>query len=731
MPRAIVALLAAIAAAAAAVAAGRTRRRAPRAEGDDAPSELRRDWSCGALVHKCDVRPTADGPTAPLAGRTFVAKDNIAVAGCRSRNGSPAWAATEGADAASSHAPVVAALLAAGARCVGKAHMSELALCFRGENGHMGTPPNPKFPKLIPGGSSSGSAAAVAAGLCDFSLGTDTGGSVRTPAACCGVLGFRPTHGALSADGVVPLAPSFDAVGWFARDASTLAAVGDVLLPPASTPPSPRDPKAAPLSPSPSKGGEPPSKILIAEDLFSSCTPPAMAEALLWSAKGAATRLLGGAHVAVVKVGNFLNKQCPEVRAFPKLSLSPSEWVRSQQETAPTSKEAAREGGGGGSKGPLRALCRCATTAICDEIADTAGAWFEGLPSPTKVAADEEEGGKGERGGERGVGKRGKKGSTAHQGCVSALQRHWLVTASAIKEPEGQVKVAAARNALGSVRDALHAALSEGKILILPGLPSPPLPRGASDDAIHAWEDETREAMMLVSSAGLPCAVVPVGRFKRPMAGHAGEVRGAPGAVALVGARGADRAVLAAAQAMQPLLRDAFQSALRTQSKRMQAPAGAGSLPFHAAGATGSHNGASAPDSKKASANGDVVSAHKERGNAAFRSGQFFEASEHYSRGLSIDPKHTVLLSNRAMAFLKLGNYVEAERDCTAALATDPRYVKALLRRGTARAYLGSFQEALGDFERVLQVEPSNAQAAQEIGRIQSAFATPEDDQSV
>jgi amidase len=90
---------------------------------------------------------------------------------------------------------------------------------------------NPLAPDRLPGGSSSGSAAAVAAGLVDFALGTDTGGSVRVPAAFCGVYGLRPTHGVIPTAGVVPFAPSLDTVGWLARDAATLARVGDVLLP--------------------------------------------------------------------------------------------------------------------------------------------------------------------------------------------------------------------------------------------------------------------------------------------------------------------------------------------------------------------------------------------------------------------------------------------------------------------------------------------------------------------
>jgi amidase len=170
----------------------------------------------------------ADGPLARL--RVGV-KDMIDIAGRVTGAGNPDWRATHAA--AARHAPVVDALLAAGADIVGKTLTDELAYSLNGENAHYGTPVNPVTPERIPGGSSCGSAVAAAAGLCDIGLGTDTAGSIRLPATFCGAWGLRPTHGAVSSEGVVPLAPSYDVVGWIARDAATLARVGRVLLPPA------------------------------------------------------------------------------------------------------------------------------------------------------------------------------------------------------------------------------------------------------------------------------------------------------------------------------------------------------------------------------------------------------------------------------------------------------------------------------------------------------------------
>lgn len=168
-------------------------------------------------------------PTGLLHGLTFAAKDLFDIAGRVTGAGNPRWLETH--LPAQATAPAVTALLDAGARMVGKTITDELAYSLNGDNIHYGTPKNSRAPDRVPGGSSSGSAAAVAAALCDFALGTDTGGSVRIPASYCGLLGIRTTHGVVSAEGVVPLMPSFDTVGWFARNSEVFARVGDVLLP--------------------------------------------------------------------------------------------------------------------------------------------------------------------------------------------------------------------------------------------------------------------------------------------------------------------------------------------------------------------------------------------------------------------------------------------------------------------------------------------------------------------
>ena len=171
----------------------------------------------------------AGAPEGPLRGLTFAVKDVFDIAGHRTGNGNPVWLETHLPSTRT--ASSVERLLAAGATMIGKTHTDEMTYSLNGENVHYGTPTNPRAPGRIPGGSSSGSAVAVAGGLADFALGTDCGGSIRLPASYCGIFGIRPTHGLVPADGVVDLAASFDTVGWFARDAETLRWVGDVLLP--------------------------------------------------------------------------------------------------------------------------------------------------------------------------------------------------------------------------------------------------------------------------------------------------------------------------------------------------------------------------------------------------------------------------------------------------------------------------------------------------------------------
>jgi amidase len=193
-----------------------------------------------------------------LRGLTFAVKDLFHVKGHRTGFGHPDWLAT--------HLPaqrtgaVIARLLAAGARMVGRTHCDELCYSLSGENSHYGTPENVNAPGRLPGGSSSGSAAAVAGGLVDFAIGSDCGGSVRIPASYCGIFGMRPTWGRVSLEGAIPFGPSFDVAGWFAGNATVLEKVGRTLLKDRHEPPRPK-------------------RLLIARDAFA-LVEPGVVEAL-------------------------------------------------------------------------------------------------------------------------------------------------------------------------------------------------------------------------------------------------------------------------------------------------------------------------------------------------------------------------------------------------------------------------------------------------------------------
>lgn len=174
---------------------------------------------------KSDV-PHAD--TGPLLGLSFAVKDLFDVAGYPTSGGQPFLLAMSGIK--TSTAPAVQALLDAGAKFAGKTVTDELAFSLNGQNAHFGSPINAAAPNRIAGGSSSGSVAAVAHGLVDVALGTDTGGSIRAPASHCGVVGLRPSHGRISLQGTLELAPSLDTCGWFSRNIDVFHRVAEVLL---------------------------------------------------------------------------------------------------------------------------------------------------------------------------------------------------------------------------------------------------------------------------------------------------------------------------------------------------------------------------------------------------------------------------------------------------------------------------------------------------------------------
>ncbi|XP_024516983.1 uncharacterized protein LOC9629241 [Selaginella moellendorffii] len=252
----------------------------------------------GAFIQYLELNPPPAPPPPrappPLAGLTFAVKDIFDIEGFITGFGNPDWLKTHGP--ATQTAFVVQLLVRAGAACIGKTHMDELAYSINGENKHYGTPINPASPNRVPGGSSSGSAVAVAAGLVDFALGTDTGGSVRVPAAFCGIIGFRPSHGTISTSGVIPMAQSFDTVGWFAKEPNVLRQVGYALL---------QQPFMEPRQPQ---------RVIMADDCFSlSSAPPERTKAVV---ARCFERVLGKKTMSNMDIGPYLLSKSPSLQAF-------------------------------------------------------------------------------------------------------------------------------------------------------------------------------------------------------------------------------------------------------------------------------------------------------------------------------------------------------------------------------------------------------------------------------
>ncbi|MBM3559809.1 MAG: amidase [Alphaproteobacteria bacterium] len=192
------------------------------------PSPVYEAGTVGCFVPNDLVRPIVGAAHGPLAGRVAAVKDLYDIAGEKTGGGSPEWLET--AKPAARHSAVVEKLLAAGATIAHRTIADEFFFSLTGTHSRYTIPVNVRAPGRVPGGSSSGSAAAMAAGLCDFAMGSDTGGSVRIPASFCGVFGIRPTHGRVDLTGGMAMAPSLDTGGWFTDDAGLFATIGDVLL---------------------------------------------------------------------------------------------------------------------------------------------------------------------------------------------------------------------------------------------------------------------------------------------------------------------------------------------------------------------------------------------------------------------------------------------------------------------------------------------------------------------
>ncbi|ESR64856.1 hypothetical protein CICLE_v10007714mg [Citrus x clementina] len=254
----------------------------------------------GAFIEKLQLLPPPQPlpPKAPhpLTGLSFAVSDLFDIEGYVTGFGHPEWARTH--SAASRTSTVVSTLVEGGATCIGKTVVDEFAYSINGTNKHYDTPTNPAAPSQMPGGSSSGAAVAVAADLVDFSLGIDTVGGVRVPSAFCGILGFRPSYGAVSHMGIIPISTSLDTVGWFARDPKILRHVGHVLL---------QLPFAAQRSPR---------QIIIADDCFELLKIPAdrVVQVVIKSTE----KLFGRQVLKHENLGEYFDSKVPSLKGFHK-----------------------------------------------------------------------------------------------------------------------------------------------------------------------------------------------------------------------------------------------------------------------------------------------------------------------------------------------------------------------------------------------------------------------------
>ncbi|MCF6521704.1 amidase family protein [Streptomyces sp. JJ36] len=433
----------------------------------------------------------AGAGTGPLRGLRCAVKDVYAVRGYRLGAGNPARLA--GAAPEPGHAWAVRALLDAGADIAGIAQTDEFAYSLNGTNAHYGTPPNPAAPGRIPGGSSSGPASAVALGEADIGLGSDTAGSVRVPASYCGLYGFRPTHGAVPAGGLLPLAPAFDTVGWLARDAATLARTGEVLL----AAPEPAPPAPGSAQPPPGEPGTPEGEAGETGPAEGASGPRhAGAGAGAPGHAGAGRPASPGAFRTALVVDDLVALARPAVAAaFRTAAAEAAARAGLRRERVPTVGDTLAGGTGGG-------WAEAFTVVQAAQAWQQNGAWVR-----------------------------------AHPGALGPGIAERFRLASAVTPRQR----AEAEEELREAARTLRAALPGGTVLLLPATGSPAPPRNAERGATAENRKATFRLTCRASLAGLPCAVLP-----------SLTVDGLPVGLAVLGPPGSDHALLALTRALAP-----------------------------------------------------------------------------------------------------------------------------------------------------------------------------------
>ncbi|CAI5984707.1 unnamed protein product [Closterium sp. NIES-65] len=499
----------------------------------DVDAIIARGREAGAFVEHsaCVVPGATDGP---LRGLTFAVKDmydvrggargrwGAVVAGVPTGFGNPTWLATH--DVPQATAPVVQALLEAGASVVGKAAMDELAFSLAGENAHYGTPLNPKAPLRIPGGSSSGSAAAVAAGLVDFALGSDTAGSVRIPANHCGVWGIRTSHARLPLTGAQPLQPSMDTVGWFARDASVLQRVGSTLFHSPSLAPSPSSTSSSPSSSSSSSPSSlrPFTGWLVAEDAFE------LAD------KDAARAIYDKISPHIDEIAALLGGRPEEKRVAGEEGSEVGgvhEWVDAMRVLQ------------------LIEVCQCHRQWITFHHPDfynslkyhipsfSSAPVLSRSPSPNPPA----DGGVAVPRALMEAWQCHGQWITAHRPAFGPGVAQRFQAASAV-DPQGEA-VAHAREKRAGFTSHMESLVAGGKLLMLPAAPSIAPLKAAPPADVDSFRVRTLALTVIGGAAGLPQVTVPLTRLQ-----------GSPLGLGLVAARGWDEELLALAVRLQAIL---------------------------------------------------------------------------------------------------------------------------------------------------------------------------------
>ena len=616
----------------------------------------------GAFVDETEVpaTPASSGDGAPraLENLRYAVKDIFQIEGRVTGFGSPAWAETH--KPARKTARAVALLADAGATCVAVTHMDEFAYSVSGENAHYGTPRNPAAPGHIPGGSSSGSAVAVAASLNDvaFALGTDSGGSVRVPAAHCGVFGFRPTHGAVSATGVVKFAPSMDTVGWFARDGETLRKVGDVLLKPR-------------LGEVNVENAKLPTRLLVLEDATALSDPASQCGVA--SLCAALEDVFPPGQISRLDLGKHLLVLCPSLREIA------SRLPRGSGTGADDDKNVTG----------LDALRFAFGKLMGGEVWASLGDWYASRP----------------------FSERGDTGPGVRQRMDDASK-----TAN---DPESLELCAKAREearfALGTLLDGASDAA-----MALPTTPSAPPIVGADDASQDAWRKRTLALTCVCSLVGFPQVTVPLRAEKIDGPRGVSLVMGPGRDFALL--RAAEKwggRVAAAfpemvdadarfrsgdAGGQSPPISHAEPSAPSSARASRDLAGDAAGEPFKAEGNERFKAGAF---EAAAASYGEALRAAGTRGSRRWRAivfsnramarlklGAYAEAEEDCVEALKLDPKNVKAYLRRGAARAVSGNYLEALEDFESALRLEPR-------NRDARAEVSRMKNILGEADQI------------------------------